>query len=114
MKLEFDKTALFDASARAETWVKRTSGDFSASLFGKENGIENADLRNQVLDDLLRREIIETVGRRHGIYCLVNSSDDLYDWMSVDEEYYPLLFPLGLSDLCRVSPGNLVLVAARS
>lgn len=114
MRFEFDNAALMDAAASAEEWIERTSGEFSAFVFGKEIKIENTDLRDQILDDLLRRKIIETVGRRHGFYQRVDHGDGLYDWMSAKDDYYPLALPLGLSDLCCVSPGNIVLVAGQT
>lgn len=113
-ELRYSRDALAHASSKVESWVARTHGNFSAFVLGKENNFDNTDLRDQIIDDLLRRGLIEQVGRRHGFYRAVDRQDEIYDWMTADEAYYPLSLPLGIHELCKVSPGNVVLVAGQT
>lgn len=111
MQLEFDAQALMEAAALAENWVARTTGDFSAFIFGKENGLENPELRDQVIDDLLRRGVVEATGTKHNQFRRVDNDCPPIDWLNYDEDRYPLRLPLFLDRMAHVAPANVVIIA---
>lgn len=112
--MRFDGQSLMLAVERGKKWAERAAGTWSGFQFGKELGLESADLVNQVLDELLHLGRIERAGDRYNWFRSVSGALVEMDWLNASEEPYPLAMPLGLNEQAIISPGNVVVVAGET
>lgn len=99
---------------KAHNWINQTTGQFSAVSFGIEAGFFTVEQRNSLLKDFVDMGCIEPVGNKNGFYQRVDSTVQEMNWKSAEDEPYPLWLPLGINDLCRVSPKNVIVLAGES
>lgn len=60
---------------------------------------------------LVGEGLLERHGNRSGTYRTVDKDIEIIDWMNATDEDYPIDLPLGLSDLVRIMPGNIIVCA---
>jgi hypothetical protein len=111
---EFSEEDLTQSITLAKRWVRRAQGKFSAYVFGKETGVENVHLRDQLLDGLVRQKLIQRDEQRNGWYHRVDTDLVPMDWQTAQVEPYPLWLPLGLNEKVIISPGNIIVVAGET
>lgn len=92
-----------------------TFGDFSVtSAYQAVTAVtseEKAAIR-QTLHRLTQGEkpMLERVGNKAGWYRKVERSYDVLDLLNASTEEYPIRLPLGLSEYCKLYPGNIIIV----
>lgn len=69
---------------------------------------------SQVLRRLADKGVIEKAGKKNGCWRKVDQSVDIIDWQNAPDEEYPISLPLDLHDLCKVYPGNIIVLAGAS
>lgn len=106
--------AVIEQIAAAKRWIKRAQGKFSAFVFAKEVGIQDVQLRDQVLDELVVQNMLDRDASRNGWYHRIDSMPEPTDWMDAEVEVAPIILPLGLNDLAYISPGNIIVLAGES
>jgi len=113
--LRFEGADLMLAVETARSWVLRTGGcDFNGFVLGKEIGISEVSLRNQIIDELVDMRVIERAGTRHNWFRAVQADLSEMDWINASEQTYPLALPLELNEQAVISPGNIVIVAGET
>jgi len=98
----------------AKKWVKSTTGQFSAFVFGKELGIENTEFRDRLLSDFRDDRLIEPVGMKNGFYRLVNKRPEPMNWIEASTSPYPIWLPLNLHRMAEFSPQNVICIQGES
>jgi len=114
MRPEFEGEDLMRSIAAAKQWVRRAKGKFTVSEFSKETGIKNIQLRDKLLDELVRQKLIERDESRNGWYHRIDTDLQLMDWVTAQVEPYPIWLPLGLNEKAVISPGNIIVVAGET
>lgn len=112
--VQYEGDDLDRAVAIARQWVKRALGRFNAYVFSKETGIENVQLRDQLLDELVRQKVIERDQKQNNVYHRIDSEIVFMDWKNAEMRTFPVKLPLGLNDKAYVSPGNIIIVAGET
>jgi hypothetical protein len=111
---KFEGEDLDRAIAIARRWVKRAMGRFTAFVFSKETGIENVQLRDQLLDELVKQKIIERDHKQNNVYHRIDNDVVFMDWENAEMRTFPVWLPLGLNDKAYISPGNVIVVAGET
>lgn len=105
-------------SDEVREWVEASRGVFQASMVYNElqtvteasKGFKRAV--QQALRRLADDGIIERVGEREGSYRKIDrASDDEMVFIETTLHEFPLHLPFGLSALCKIYPGNIIVVA---
>jgi hypothetical protein len=105
-------------SDEVREWVEASRGVFQAStvynelqpVTGASKGFKRAV--QQALRRLADDGIIERVGEREGSYRKIDrASDDEMVFIETTLHEFPLHLPFGLSALCKIYPGNIIVVA---
>lgn len=105
-------------SDEVREWVEASRGVFQASMVYNElqtvteasKGFKRAV--QQALRRLADDGIIERVGEREGSYRKIDrASDDEMVFIETTLREFPLHLPFGLSALCKIYPGNIIVVA---
>lgn len=102
------------AVEKARSWALRSVGVFSGYHLGKECGLQDAETRNSVLDELVSMRVIEPDGSRNNWFRRVARDCQEMDWLNASEEPFPIKLPLGLNEQAVVSPGNIIVVAGET
>lgn len=98
-------------------YAKDAEGEFSlAQMFSTLNILskEEKDLGRHAIKSLAKDGIIEATGKKTGIYRKIQSDMEIINWQTADEKEYPIDFPLGLSSLVKLYPGNIAVLAGAS
>jgi hypothetical protein len=98
-------------------WAGVTSGDFSVTECDRELGIvtqSDKASRRKTFQRMADEHVIERVTGKCGIYRKVNSECPPVDWMEAATETLDLVFPLGVEELVKIMPGNIMVVAGES
>lgn len=99
----------------ARLWIAGTTGHFSAVEFGREVGIGDTRLRNDLLSEFVYCGMIEPVGNRHGFYEKADTEMERIDWENEpDDVEYPIWLPLGLNRMCVICEKNVIVLAGES
>lgn len=110
-------------SARKETnlaedvrrWVCVTDGYFSVTdcykALQNECGVTNRDNVRQIMHRLSKDRVIEKYGTQNGVYRRVDQGSEVVEWWTATGEPYPIILPLGIGDLARVYPRNIITIA---
>ena len=106
--------AVIEQISAAKRWVKRAQGKFSAYVFAQEVGIQDVQLRDQVLDELVGRGILDRDEARNGWYHRIDAHPEPMDWQNAQVELAPVVLPLGLTDKAYISPGNIIILAGET
>lgn len=99
-----------------EEFIAVTTCDFSVTnLREAVTGVTKED-RAAVRKALSRlcsgdNPIIERCGNKAGMYRKLNLDIEVMDLLNAPTEEFSIKFPLGVSDMCKVYPGNIVVVA---
>jgi len=104
-----------NVTAEVREWVLSTHGEFSIDQCRRELDIkgkeESASLRKAFARLCSGESIIERVGKKNGIYRMVEDQCKVMNWVDVDCEYKELWLPLDLGEICGVQPGNILVFA---
>lgn len=105
-------------SDEVREWVEASRGVFQASMVYNElqTATEASKGFKRAVQQALRRladdGIIERVGEREGSYRKIDrASDDEMVFIETTLHEFPLHLPFGLSALCKIYPGNIIIVA---
>lgn len=96
-------------------WVSVTNGDFSVTdaLQTLQAGasVTNRDTIRQILHRMWKDGLIEKAGSRDGVYRRVDTDIEVMDIFNAPTDEFELFMPLGVHRLCKLYPGNIVIVA---
>ena len=98
-------------------YVADAEGEFSLNqMFGTLciTAKEDKDSARHTIKRLTKDNVIQVIGVKTGNYRKVDDSEDVIDWKNADEHSYPLWLPMGLHDLVKIYPGNIIVVAGAS
>ena len=98
-------------------WIKSAPGQFRVSEYQHESAIVSKEDKHAIIVEatkLCKQGIIERVGTRRGEYRLIESDIEIVDWKNAATKEYPVDFPLGIGDLIKLYPGNIVILAGSS
>lgn len=101
-------------AAEVREWVLTSSGSFLTSDCFRELGLTSRDFQKAATLEflkLVKAGIIERVGTRRGSYRLIDKDLEVLDFMAAPGDEFPIDLPLGLSDLVRIYPKNLIVIA---
>lgn len=98
-------------------YILSTTGHFLSTDIAKCLHLSTRqELKNlsMILKRYCDKGIIEKVGERNGCWRKVDTDLEIINWQTADEKEYPIDFPLGLSSLVKLYPGNIVVLAGAS
>ncbi|MBN1294338.1 MAG: hypothetical protein JXB48_21055, partial [Candidatus Latescibacteria bacterium] len=98
-------------------WILSSEGSFLSSDIAKELKLSSrVDMKNfsKILSRLVEEGIIEREGKRRGSFRCINDDCPEIDWSSAPTDSIDILFPLGIEELVKIMPGNLVIIAGVS
>lgn len=106
-------------SDEVEEWILSTSGNFlSTDIYSCLHLSTREDKKNLsiILKRFCEREkpLIKRVQGRNGQWCRIEDDVEVIDWMNAPTEEYPVDFPLGISQLVKLYPGNIAVLAGAS
>ncbi len=107
------KDVVDNVTEEVKLWVRGTSGEFSIGQVYSELCIvdkKNKDTVRYALKKLCEQSIIESVGRKSGLYRKVNIEFTEQNWWDDDGKWLSLRYPLGVEKFARVYPGNIILL----
>lgn len=105
---------LLNLVERGRDWLAHCPGEFSAYVFGKELGISDTELRDEVISNLCAMGLIDHSGRRRGSYIIAQNDCPRIDWQTATDDWYPLWLPLGISELAGTRKKNIVIIAGET
>lgn len=95
-------------------WVLTTFGNFSTTFVYNSLNLTTSNNKKKaavILGRLCEEGIIERVGKRRGEYRLIEKDLEFQDLTKAQVAEYPLWLPLGLNNMVRLFPGNIIVVA---
>jgi len=95
-------------------WVLTTFGNFSTTFVYNSLNLTTSDNKKKaavILGRLCEDGIIERVGERRGEYRRVDRTLEFQSLTNAQEEDESLWLPLGLHQMVRIMPGNIIAVA---
>lgn len=95
-------------------FLEVTTGHFQVTDVHTESQIVTKQEKHAViveLNRLCKDGLIEKYGDRRGCYRKIENDIEIVDFMHAPTDDFPLALPLGVSDYCRLYPGNIVIVA---
>ena len=98
-------------------WILESVGIFNTSIINQEFDLrtrEQKNVRSQVLNRLKKQGLITQNGTRRGEWRVKQNEIDLMDVFSVSDNSITMPFPLGISNLCKVYPKSIVIIAGSS
>ncbi len=104
-------------SEELKEWVDVTTGNFLVTeVYTALQLNSRAEKRNAttILSRLKDKGIIERYGNKNGAFRKVDTGCQVINWRDYDEEEVEIEFPLGVSELVKIMPGNIVVVAGAS
>lgn len=119
------KSALDRAERRQKNWMDEvkefattTDGYFSTTDCHKQLQATTTDHKKAINMALLRLKsagIIEKHGEKNGTYRMIQQvEENVIDLFSAETTSIPLRLPLGISDLVKIMPKNIIVVAGES
>ena len=99
---------------RGKDWLATASGEFSDFTFARDQGIQDAELRDEVLANLRELGLIEPSGRKRGCYCTVADNCPRIDWQTATDDWFPLWLPLGIGELAGTRKKNIIVIAGET
>lgn len=104
-------------SEEVGNWVDVTTGNFLITEVYMALQLNTKAERGNVTTILSRlkdKGVIERYGNKNGSYRKVDSDCQTINWRDFDEEEVEIEFPLGVSELVKIMPGNIIVVAGAS
>jgi hypothetical protein len=107
------KNVVDNITEEVKLWVRGTSGEFSIAQVYSELCVidkKNKDTVRYALKKLCEVGVIESVGRKTGLYRKVNKEYTEQSWWEDEGSPLPLRYPLGVERFANVYPGNIILL----
>lgn len=101
-------------TAEIREWISATNGNFSATSLYQDATIATSEDKHKartILGRLVQEGLIERDRQRNGWYRRVESDCEVMDFLNAPTTEFPITLPLGASDLCKLYPGNIIIVA---
>lgn len=103
-------------TADIRDWVLATKGDFLTTDVYKELQLTTKETMKSANRALLRlcegsEPLLEKHGMRRGAYRRIENQAEIVDFMNAPTEEFPVLWPLEIEALCKIYPGNIIIVA---
>ena len=96
-------------------WVSVTTGYFSVADVARELEVKDRDNIRHVLMRMKSKGEVEPYGNRDGMYRLASKAPVFVNPMNIEEEEeFPLLWPLGVEELAKVSQKSVVIIAGET
>ncbi len=95
-------------------FLEVTEGHFLVTDCYEESQIVTKEDKHAViveLNRLCKAGIVERYGDRRGCYRKIENNAEVVDFLHAPTDDFPLALPLGVSDYCKIYPGNIVIVA---
>ena len=95
-------------------FLEVTEGHFLVTDCYEESQIVTKEDKHAViveLNRLCKAGIVERYGDRRGCYRKVENDVEVVNFLHAPTDDFPLALPLGVSDYCKLYPGNIVIVA---
>lgn len=102
------------ASEEVRKWVAVTSGYFSVTDCYAQLHLVTKRQKTAArvaLHRLLEKDFLERHSQRNGVYRRIEIECEEIDWRNAPTNDLDLNWPLGLSELVRIYPGNIIVVA---
>lgn len=100
-----------------EQWVKSTTGVFSLGNIYSELRIlapETKHYLRVIMRRLVEKGVLIALGKRDGLYRLVDDEAPEENWQFVDKRIVELKFPFELEKFVRILPKSLIILAGAS
>lgn len=104
-------------TAHIEQYIQENQGSFTYSDIDREFGITHPKdkiLRRQACLSLQKKNYIRKDTRVAGKFHIIKQDIEFIDLDAVEEEHFPLILPLGLSEMVRIPPHCVCVVAGTS
>ena len=114
---EFTGTKRKSLADEIREWVVSSDGSFLSSDIARELRLSTrVDMKNcsKVLSRLVNDGIIESEGKRRGSFRRIDTDCPEIDWRNAPTESIDIHFPLGIEELVKIMPGNLIIIAGES
>jgi len=101
-------------TAEIRECVLTTSGNFLTTDVYQMTTLttrEDKKKANVILRRLVDEGLIERYGNKNGCYRRVENDVEVVDFLNAPTDEFPLILPMGVSDYCKLYPGNIVIVA---
>jgi hypothetical protein len=96
-------------------WVSFSTGSFSAGEVARDLGAGSPETIRKNLARLCSQGVLERFGHRDGTYRLASKAPVFVNPMNIEEEEeFPLLWPLGVEELAKVSQKSVVIIAGET
>jgi len=95
-------------------WVESTNGIFNVTdCFNSLQNVTSRDKSNVrvILSRLQEKGVLESAGKRDGMYRLVRRECDEMDWLNAPDSPIPFKLPLGLNEIISIYPKSLIVLA---
>lgn len=97
---------------RIVDWVKSSQGAFTTFMIDNYFGFidpQNKAYRHEILNELANEGMIKKTGKANQ-FIIVNDEYEVIDWRNAEFKELKISLPIGISDLVRISPGNIILI----
>jgi hypothetical protein len=97
-----------------EEYIKAQEGYFDAASIVRDLQLETKEEKKHltvIIHRLKERGIIQPYGNKAGRYRTVVINSDVMDFMKAKTDEFPVNLPFGLSSMCKVYPGNIIVIA---
>lgn len=103
--------------AEVEEFISVTDRDFSVTDIRQSvTSVTNSDGTSirKILQRMKEAGIIQKVGNKDGVYRRVEKSFEEMDWINAPTNDFHINLPLGISDMVKIYPSNIIVVAGAS
>ena len=97
-------------------YVSEASGGFSNSQVYQDLAIASAEEKKRIraeLSRLVKKNVIEK-GDKNGSYRKIDDKVEKMDFVNASDETVPIFWPLGIHNLVKIMPGNVICVAGET
>lgn len=98
-------------------FVSSTTGEFTNQDIYRALNIVSREQKKNITVILLRmvkEKIIEKSGNRNGTFRKVENESPIIDIVSADTTPYQIILPMGVHQLVRIHPGNIIIIAGET
>lgn len=100
-----------------DTWLESVDSHFLVSDYYLESAVVSPKDKHAAIvyfRKLADLKKIESIPTKRGQYRKINQDVEVIDWKNAQDKEYPIRWPLGLDELVKLYPGNVVVLAGAS
>jgi len=101
-------------SEEIKAWIKASPGEFSVRDIDYDLGFQETgqrQARTKILEKFVAEKVLSREGTRRGVYRPYKSDLEFIDFRAADTACFPIFLPLGIHEMVKIMPGNIIILA---